>query len=96
LKTFVHAHGMPESAAGGGGHGGHGGHGGEPTTSTGPVGVDVTLPKAGLYKMFVQFQRGTTLITAPFVLSVMASHGPPPPPPASCATMSCPAGQTAW
>ena len=92
LKTFVHAHGMPESV-GGGGHGGHGGHG-EPSTSTGPVGIDVTLPKAGLYKMFVQFQRGTTLITAPFVLSVMASHGPPPPPPAAtCATMRCPSGQ---
>lgn len=95
LKTFVHAHGMAETA--GGGHGGHGGHGGAPSTTTGPVGIDVTLPKAGLYKMFVQFQRGTTLITAPFVLSVMANHGPPtPPPPAtsSCATMRCPAGQS--
>lgn len=87
LKTFVHAHGMAESA-GGGGHGGHGGMG----TTSGPVGIDVTLPKAGLYKMWVQFQRGTTLITAPFVLGVMAGHGPPPPPPASCVP-SCPSGQ---
>ena len=87
LKTFVHAHGMPETAAGGG----HGGHGGA-STSTGPVGIDVTLPKAGLYKMFVQFQRGTTLITAPFVLDVMAGNGPPPPPP-TCATMTCPTGE---
>ncbi len=92
LKTFVHAHGMAETA--GGGHGGHGTMG---STTTGPVGIDVTLPKAGLYKMFVQFQRGTTLITAPFVLSVMANHGPPTPPPPStpsCATMRCPTGQS--
>jgi len=93
-KTFRHAHGMAESAGGGGGHGGHGGHGGMGSTTTGPIGIDVTLPKDGLYKMWVQFQRGTTLITAPFVLRVMPSHGPPPPPPpASCATMSCPSGR---
>lgn len=88
--TFRHAHGMAESAGGGGGHGGHGGAG---ATTTGPVGIDVTLPKAGLYKMWVQFQRGTTLITAPFVLSVMPGHGPPPPPPPSCATLTCRSGQ---
>lgn len=88
LKTFVHAHGMAESSGGAHVHGAAG------STTTGPVGVDVTLPKAGLYKMFVQFKRGATLITAPFVLNVMASHGPPPPPPsASCATMHCPSGQ---
>ena len=91
LKTFVHAHGMAEST---GGAGGHGGHGAASSTTTGPVAVDITLPKAGLYKMFVQFQRGATLITAPFVLNVMASHGPPPPSPtASCATIHCPSGQ---
>ena len=88
LKTFVHAHGMPESTAGGG----HGAHG--TSTDTGPVGIDVTLPKAGLYKIWVQFQRATTVMTAPFVLNVVASDGPPPPPPPSCATMTCPHGQT--
>ena len=97
LKTFVHAHGMSESAGGGaGGHGGHG-NGAAGSTTTGPVGIDVTLPKAGLYKMFVQFKRGTTVLTAPFVLSVMASHGPPTPPPpatATCATTRCPTGQS--
>lgn len=86
LKTFVHAHGMAES--GGGADHDHDHMG----TSTGPVGVDVTLPKAGLYKMFLQFKRGSTLITAPFVLKAMSGHGPPPPTP-SCATMTCPSGQ---
>lgn len=89
LKTFLHEHGMAESATGGG----HGGHGMAATTSTGPIGIDVSLPKAGLYKIFLQFQRGTTLITAPFVLQVMASHGTPPPPPQTCATTTCPHGQ---
>ena len=89
LKTFRHVHGMAESA---GGHGHVHDDGAMAATKTGPIGIDVTLPSAGLYKMFVQFQRGTTVITAPFVLSVMAGHGPPPPPP-SCATMTCPARQ---
>lgn len=90
LKTFSHVHGMAESGAGAG-HDHH--HGGAmASTTTGPIGMDVTLPNAGLYKMFVQFQRGSTVITAPFVLSVMAGHGAPPPPP-SCATMTCRSGQ---
>lgn len=91
-KTFVHAHGMPESS--GGGHADHAGHD-EASTSTGPVGIDLELPKAGLYKMFLQFQRGTTLITTSFVLQVMASHGssPVPPPKPSCAAVACPSGQ---
>jgi hypothetical protein len=75
LKTFVHLHGMPEN-------------GGE-STSSGPLGIDLTLPTGGLYKMFLQFQRGTTVITAPFVLDVMASQAPPP----TCAGMTCPTGQ---
>ena len=90
LKTFVHAHGMAESAGSGAG-GGHGDHG-TASTSSGPIGIAVTLPKAGLYKLWFQFQRGTTVITAPFVLDVMASHGPPPAQP-SCGTLSCPSGQ---
>jgi hypothetical protein len=85
LETFVHAHGMAQS----GGHDhGHGGHGATSTTS-GPVFVDMTLPKEGLYKMFLQFQRGTSVITAPFVLSVMASHEPPHSP---CDNVTCPPG----
>ncbi len=92
LATFVHAHGMAE----GGGHGGHGGHGdhgdhASSSTSTGPVVVDLTLPKKGLYKMFLQFQRNTTVITAPFVLDVMEGHDNPPTDP--CATVTCPPGQ---
>jgi hypothetical protein len=88
LETFVHAHGMADD---GRGHGADGGHD-MGSTTTGPVVIDLTLPAAGLYKMFVQFQRGATVITAPFVLGVTASDGPPPPAP-SCATMTCPKGQ---
>ena len=38
----------------------------------GRIGVDVTFPRAGLYKMFLQFQRGTAVVTAPFIVRVMA------------------------
>ena len=89
LKTFQHVHGMADSM---GAMSGHHHSGTMSSTSTGPIGVDVTLPKAGRYKMFFQFQRGTTVTTAPFVLEVMPSHGPTPAEP-SCATMTCPTGQ---
>lgn len=54
--------------------GGHGGHGGvTPTTdSSVHLMVEVTFPRAGLYKVWVQFQRGTTLVTAPFVVRTSA------------------------
>ncbi|MBX3233542.1 MAG: hypothetical protein KIT84_11100 [Labilithrix sp.] len=87
-STFIHAHGMPAGSGGHGGHGGHdmpaapatghGGHGGHGTTppaagSTASVlDVEVTLPKAGLYKMFMQVKRGDRVITAPFVLRATA------------------------
>ncbi len=80
---------MPESANTSGIHGHD--DGAVALTSTGPIGIVVTLPKAGLYKMFVQFQRGAVVITAPFVLEVVAGHGPPPPP--TCATMTCLGGK---
>jgi hypothetical protein len=76
VKTFVHLHGMPEN--------------GGTSTNTGPLGIELTLPVGGLYKMFLQFQRGSTVITTPFVLNVMASNAPPP----SCATVTCPTGQS--
>ena len=71
-STFIHAHGM--AAGSGGGHGGHGGHGGDGgtadagTLSPSDLDVDVTLPSAGLYKMFIQVKRGDRVVTAPFVL----------------------------
>jgi hypothetical protein len=76
LKNFVHVHGMPEA--------------GGTSTPSGPLGIDMTIPEGGLYKMFLQFQRGTTLTTIPFVVNVMQSSAPPP----TCATMTCPPGQS--
>jgi hypothetical protein len=75
-ETFIHAHGMRPGTGGHGGHGGHEGHGGT-TPAAPPVGaanlldVELTVPQAGLYKMFVQFKRGETVMTAPFVLRSM-------------------------
>jgi len=56
----------------GGGHGGHGGHGGSsggtPAVTPSVLDIDVNLPKAGLYKIFVQVKRGEDVLTAPFVI----------------------------
>jgi hypothetical protein len=78
-SVFIHAHGVPAGTGGHGGHGGHdghGGHGGHDGGAPAPVGgdldVDVNLPRAGLYKMFMQVKRGERVITAPFVLRAMA------------------------
>jgi hypothetical protein len=79
LTTFEHVHGMPEA--------------GGTSTASGPIGIDLTLPKAGLYKMFLQFERGNTVLTVPFVLEAEALHGAPPPTP-TCASMKCPTGQS--
>lgn len=74
-STFIHAHAMRVGAGGGGGHGGHGGHGshGAPSgddasASSNLLDIDVTLPRAGFYKMFVQVKRSETIVTTPFVL----------------------------
>lgn len=74
-STFIHAHAMRPGSGGHGGHGGHGGgHSSAPAATAAPNVLDValTLPAAGLYKMFVQVQRGETVITAPFVLRATA------------------------
>ena len=47
-------------------HGGHGGIGA--TAAANVLDIDVTLPRAGLYKVFVQIKRGGRVVTAPFVL----------------------------
>lgn len=72
------------SSSSGGGHGGHGGHGGggsasdagssTATSASNILDIDVTFPRAGLYKVFVQTKRADTVITAPFVVRVM-DHG---------------------
>lgn len=85
LRHFLHLHGMPTGSGHGGhgmtsvvhdvgGHGGHGGHGGGTTTpSTDAVAhlaVDVTFPRAGLYKLWIQVQRAGRVITIPYVVRV--------------------------
>jgi len=75
-STFIHAHAMRPGDGGHGSSGGHGGHGGGGHGGGGGGGpaasnildIDVKLPKAGLYKMFVQVKRGENVLTAPFVL----------------------------
>jgi hypothetical protein len=70
---------MPAGSGGhGGGHDGHGGgHDGHGAADAGTGGVgelevNLTLPRAGLYKMFFQFQRRDVVYTAPFVLKSVA------------------------
>lgn len=60
LKELVHAHPMSPDE----GHS-HEGKSGEATVS-----AHLTFPKAGLYKVFAQFQRNGKVITVPFVLNV--------------------------
>ena len=79
LATFIHAHGMPDMGGGSssGGHTGHGGHMsdaggmGDAGAVSGALGVDVTFPSSGLYKVFFQFQRSGAIVTAPMAISVM-------------------------
>lgn len=84
VATFLHVHGMADTG-GGGMHMDHGtgamtagttgmdmDQGAMPMPTDGRIGVDVTFPRAGLYKMFLQFQRGAAVVTAPFVIRVMA------------------------
>lgn len=79
-STFIHAHAMrPGSGGHGGGHGGatgHGGTGGTGANGTATAGnlldIEVTLPRAGFYKMFVQVKRGSDVVTAPFVLRAVS------------------------
>lgn len=95
LSHFQHLHG---ERGGSGSHGGHGmgmtgamagmNHGSTPPmpawTTSDDLGFDVTFPGSGLYKVFIQFERGSTVITAPFIVNVAtapahggaSAHGP--------------------
>ena len=67
LKEFVHAHPMsPES--------GHSHSESSPTEAT--VAAHLTFPKAGLYKVFAQFQRNNKVTTVPFVVDVKGDKNP--------------------
>ncbi|MFO0739613.1 MAG: hypothetical protein U0270_27190 [Labilithrix sp.] len=54
----------------------HAGHGSAPAPvapdSSNLLDIEVTFPSAGLYKIFVQTKRGENVVTAPFVVRVMA------------------------
>jgi hypothetical protein len=72
LATFQHLHGSPLSGGMVGGvHGGHGGAaGGDPNATSEELAFEATFPTAGLYKVFFQVQRSSTVITAPVVIRV--------------------------
>ena len=65
-RVFRHAHQMAPGAPAAG----HEGHGGTTTAPPGQLELSVSFPRAGLYKVWVQFRRGTSDVTAPFVIRV--------------------------
>lgn len=65
LQEFVHAHPMS------------GGHDHDDKNEIAPtVMAHVSFPKAGLYKIFAQFQRNNKIITVPFVVEVKGDKTP--------------------
>lgn len=74
MTDFLHAHPMARGAEG---HGGHGdsnaaphAHGNATQRGTSEVSAHTTFPRAGLYKVWAQFQRNNQVITVPFVIRV--------------------------
>ncbi len=74
MTDFLHAHPMARGAEG---HGGHGdsnaaphAHGNAMQRGTSEVSAHTTFPRAGLYKVWAQFQRNNQVITVPFVIRV--------------------------
>ncbi len=65
-------HGSHGGPSGGGGHGGHEGHGGHGSMSTEPASVmfHTEFPRAGLYKVWGQFNAGGNVRTVSFVVPV--------------------------
>lgn len=79
LATFLHLHATALASGTGivggmdhaSGHGSGGGHGGHGTPTAGDdLAFDVTFPRQGLYKVWIQFQRGGAVVTAPFIVKV--------------------------
>lgn len=66
LKEFVHAHPMSSES----------GHSHSEKKSEATVSAHLTFPKAGLYKVFAQFQRGGKVITVPFILNIQGDKNP--------------------
>lgn len=76
LKEFVHAHPMSADNVKSDEHSHSGGHENHekmanPATST-KVSAHVAFPKASIYKIWAQFQRGGKVITVPFTVDVKA------------------------
>ena len=83
MSTYIHAHAMPPGMDMDGGMGDMNGMSGMPGMNgmngaedggahdPNVLDIAVTLPKAGLYKMFVQVKRGNDVVTVPFVLRAM-------------------------
>jgi hypothetical protein len=66
LKEFVHAHPMSNNS------GDHSNHGDMkmPQTTEATVSAHIVFPKAGIYKLWAQFQRNGRVIDVPFVVNV--------------------------
>lgn len=102
MVDFVHAHPMSKSGSTGGSKmkgrkaGSHNAdghaHGDDDKTPSGPskseVSAHTTFPRAGLYKLWAQFQRGGNVISVPFVVNVPAGKAVP------AAAADVPAGAT--
>ncbi|MBI3074525.1 MAG: hypothetical protein HYY84_20625 [Deltaproteobacteria bacterium] len=73
-SVFRHGHDMGSAGSGGGGHGGHGGHGGSTsgaaTATNGMLSFDINFPSPGIYRLWVQYRRGSSNVTQFVTLSV--------------------------
>jgi hypothetical protein len=73
-QVFLHGHDMGGEPMPGGGHGGHEGHL-EGSSTPGQLSFDVDLPSAGLYRIWVQYNRAGANVTQSFVIQVGAGSG---------------------
>jgi plastocyanin len=79
-QDFLHAHPLEAKEASGGAMAGHAHKQGEPGgKSPSEVLAHTSFPRAGLYKVWTQLQRGGRVITVPFVVRVDKAAGPPAP-----------------
>jgi hypothetical protein len=72
-KVFEHGHDMGGMVDGG--HGGHAGHGGGAASSGSTLSFDLNFASAGLYRLWVQYNRGGTDVTQFFTIEVKKGGG---------------------
>jgi len=70
-----HAHPTPTHQAHASGEAPKGHEGESPKAKSNEVAAHTVFPRAGLYKLWAQFQRGGRVITVPFVLRVARAEG---------------------